>query len=141
MFLTVFNDIRGKGGEVRFVFRNQVVTSAFAPYQNLFPIYPDAALVSSGGFLKRLFRRRLRSKKTGIRISRQLALFFLVVLFGWLLSLFFIIYLQNRRIAEQERELAELTEWKQRSAIELSSLRERIRPLEQLGILRDTTKQ
>jgi hypothetical protein len=33
-----------------------------------------------------------------------------------------------------------LTQWKQRSAIELTGLRERIRPLEQLGILRDTIK-
>lgn len=142
MFLTILNDVRSKGGDIKFVFRNAIAMSAFAPYEKLFMILPDAASLTANGFFARFFRRaRVLSKKTGVRISRQVALFLLIVLCGWFLSLLFIIHLQNRRIAEQQKELSELTIWKQQSAIELNTLRERIKPLEQLGILRDSTKE
>jgi anti-anti-sigma regulatory factor len=138
MFLTVANDVRSKGGEIRFIFKNPVVSAAFAPYRNLFLIYPDAAALASGVFSRLFQRGKILSKKTGVRISRPVALFLLFVLCGWFISLLFILHLQSQRIAEQQRELAELTQWKQRSSIELSTLKERIKPLEQLGILRDT---
>jgi anti-anti-sigma regulatory factor len=142
MFLAILNDVRGKGGVLKLVFKNETVSNAFAPYQNIFPIFPDASLLMSSGFFGRLIRRgKVLSKKTGVRISRQVALILLVLLSGWFFTLLFIIYLQNHRITEQEKELSELTQWKQHSSIELSALRERIRPLEQLGILRDTVKE
>ena len=77
-------------------------------------------------------------RKTGIRLSRPVAFFLLVVLCGWFLSLVFIIHLQNRHIREQQTELQELTEWETRSRIEIENLRNRLQPLEQLGIVRDT---
>jgi anti-anti-sigma regulatory factor len=142
MFLGILNEIRGKGGQVKFVFRNELVAKAFASYQNIFSIFPDAALVPSGGLIGRLIRRsKVWSKRTGIRISRQLAIFLLVIICGWFFTLLFIIHLQNRRIADQQRELSELAQWKQRSAIELTTLKERIKPLQQLGIIRDSTKE
>jgi anti-anti-sigma regulatory factor len=141
MFLTLLNDVRGKGGDLSFVFKNPAVADAFAPYQQLLPVFPDAAAISSGGLLRRFVRRsRTLSKKTGVRLSRRVAFWLMFVLCGWFLSLLFIIRLQNQRLAEQQRELSDLTQWKQRSTIELNALRERIRPLEQLGILRDTTR-
>ncbi len=142
MFLVIFNEVRDKGGGIRFVFKNPLVANAFAPYQRLFPIFPDPAALTAGGFLGRFVRRSsVLSKKTGIRISRPVAVFLLFVLCGWVLSLLFIIHLQNQRLAGQQKELNELTQWKQRSTIELNTLRERVRPLEQLGILRDTLKE
>jgi anti-anti-sigma regulatory factor len=141
MFLTILNEVRGKGGEIRFIFRNPVVSSAFASYKRLFLIYPDAASLGRG-FLSRIFSRgSVLSKKTGVRISRQVALFLLFVLCGWFITLAFIIHLQNQRITEQEKTLSELKQSNQRSALELAKLKERIRPLEQLGILRDTMKE
>jgi len=142
MFLTILNEVRGKGGEVRFIFRNPVVSSAFAPYERLFLIYPDAASLANRGFFGRIFSRgSVLSKKTGVRISRQVALFLLFVLCGWFITLAFIIHLQGQRITEQEKTLSELKQSNQRSAIELAKLKERVRPLEQLGVLRDTTKE
>jgi anti-anti-sigma regulatory factor len=142
MFLTILNDIRGKGGELKLVFKNELVSNVFAPYQNILLIFPNATLLTAGGFFGRLARRsKVWSKKTGVRISRQLALFLLIILCGWFFTLLFIIHLQNRRITEQQKELMELTQWKQRSSIELTALKERIRPLEQLGILRDSVKE
>jgi hypothetical protein len=63
------------------------------------------------------------------------------VLCGWFLSLVFIIHLQSRRIIEQEKELSELKLSSQRSSMELARLKDRVRPLEQLGVLRDTVKE
>ena len=142
MFLTILNAVRGKGGEIRFIFRNPAVSNAFAPYERLFLIFPDAASLANRGLWGRISRRGgILSKKTGVRISRRVAIFLIVVLCGWFISLFFIIHLQDLRITEQEKVLSELKLSNQRSAIELTRLRERVRPLEQLGILRDTTKE
>lgn len=142
MFLTVLNEVRGKGGEIRFVFRGPVAATAFAPYERLFLIFPDAASLANRGLFNRMFSRgSILSKKTGVRISRRIAIFLIFVLCGWFLSLVFIIHLQNRRITEQEKELSELKLSSQRSSMELSRLKDRVRPLEQLGILRDTVKE
>ena len=139
LFLKIANDVRAKSGDLKLVFKNRIVSRAFGPYNNLFEIFPDAATLDSGGFFGRIIRRgRVLAKKTGVRLSLPVAVFLLFVLCGWFLSLLFIIDIQNRRITEQQRELSELSQWKEQSMVELNTLRERIRPLEQLGILKDT---
>ncbi|MBN2037603.1 MAG: STAS domain-containing protein [Chitinispirillaceae bacterium] len=142
LFLTVVSDVRAKGGDVKFIFKNEPVSQAFGPYYHLFTVYPDAETLASGGFFGRIMRRsRVLTKKTGVRISLPVALFLLFVLCGWFFSLLFIINMQNQRIAEQQKEFYELNQWKDHSTIELNALRERVRPLEQLGILRDTVRK
>jgi hypothetical protein len=59
------------------------------------------------------------------------------VLSGWFLSLLFIIHLQNERIQEQQREINLMTQWEEEMNIEIQTLRERLRPMEQLGLLED----
>jgi hypothetical protein len=141
LFLSLVNMIKGKGGDMKFVFRNEVVSKAFAMYRNLIGIYPDAAALQSRGFFGILRRRKsVLSKKTGVRMSRPLALILLCALAGWFLSLMFIIFLQNRRIRDQETEVNGLAQWKQQANVEILNLRERIRPLDQLGILKDTAE-
>lgn len=142
LFLQFLNNIKTKGGELKFIFKNEIVSKAFSPYFHLFQIFPDASSNFSGGFFDSIRRtHRLLTRRTGIRISRPLAIFLIVVLCGWFLSLLFIIHLQNKRVNEQEAELHDLHQWKQHSIIELSNLKDRIRPYEQLGILKDTTKR
>jgi anti-anti-sigma regulatory factor len=141
MFLTLVNLIKGKGGAIKFIFKNEPVSKAFSPYRNLFSIYPDAAALRSGGFFGVLMRRRsVLSKKTGVRMSRPVAFILLFSLGGWFLSLVFIILLQNQRIRHQEIEVNDLSHWKQRAGVEIVRLRERIRPLDQLGILKDSAE-
>ena len=141
MFLTLVNLIKGKGGDIKFIFKNEAVTKAFSAYRNLFSIYPDATAMRTGGFFGILRRRRsVLSKKTGVRMSRPVAFILLVSLGGWFLSLVVIILLQNQRIRRQEAEVYNLSHWKQQASVEIVRLRERIRPLEQLGILKDTAE-
>ena len=140
MFLSLLNLMRGKGGDILFIFRNEIVSKAFSPYRSIFPIYPDAQSLPARGLFGNLRRRgRMLSRKTGIRLSRPVALTLLITLFGWILTLMFIIHQQNQRIRRQETEARALTEWNRSAAAEIKELRDRIRPLEQLGILKDST--
>jgi anti-anti-sigma regulatory factor len=140
MFLSLVNIVREKGGEARFIFKNDAVSKAFAPYKSLFSIYPDAQSLPSGGPFSRVRRlSRVLTKKTGLRLSFPIALTLLCALAGWILSLVFIIHLQHVRIRQQESDIRELSEFKRQTSGEIKTLRERIRPLEQLGILRDST--
>lgn len=141
VFITLVNLIKGKGGNIQFIFKNEPVTKAFSAYRNLFNIYPDALALRTGGFFGLLRRRRnAMSKKTGVRLSRPIAFILLFALGGWFLSLVFIILLQHQRIRQQETEVNALSHWKQQANVEIVNLRERIRPLEQLGILKDTVR-
>lgn len=138
MFLSLVNLIKGKGGDIRFVFKNEPVSRAFAPFRNLLRIFPDALSLNTGGFFSKLkFRGKILSKKTGVRLSRPIAFILLFTLCGWFISLVFIIRLQNQRIHEQQSELTSLIQWKQRTSVEIQNLRERIRPMEQLGLLKE----
>ncbi|HEX3020020.1 MAG TPA: STAS domain-containing protein [Chitinispirillaceae bacterium] len=139
MFLKLLNAVKAKGGELGLIFKNETLTRAFAPFLNLIPVYPDDSTAAPGGILASLRRRGiLLSRKTGIRISRPVAIFVLVVLCGWFVTLLFIIRLQNRNLKEQQHELYELSTYKQRAIIEINRMQERLRPLEQLGIVKDT---
>ncbi len=136
MFLELLNAVRDKGGELRLVFRNKVVSDAFMAYRNVFPVFPDAESLLRPGILSALQRsgRRMR-RKTGVRLSVPVALFLLFIVIGWFLSLALVIRWQNQRIAEQERELRELTLWRNQTLMELTELQELLRPMEQLGIV------
>ena len=138
MFLSLVNIMRGKGGDIFFVFKNEHLTKAFAPYENIFSIYPDEHSLPVGGFFTNLkHRSKVLTRKTGIRLSRPIAITLLVSLAGWILTLFFIIYQQNMRIRQQELETRSLTEWQRNANAELKVLRERMLPLEQLGIIKN----
>ncbi|MBN1602986.1 MAG: STAS domain-containing protein [Chitinispirillaceae bacterium] len=140
MFLQILNSIRGKGGTLRFIFKNDLVSKVFQPYQNIISIYTDPSTISDRGFFGAIKRRvKFLFRKTGIRLSRPVALFLLLLLFGWLFTLIYTIHIQNRNISSQHQELEELSLWKERTLLEINFLRERVRPLEQLGIIKDTS--
>ena len=141
LFLQLLNILKGKKGSCKLVFNSEHLTRTFTPYRNIFSIFPDATFLRKGGIIAALQKqRRLLSRKTGIRLSRPVALFLLLVLLGWFLSLGYIIHIQNRHIKEQDSELNDLSQWDTRSRLEIENLRSRLQPLEQLGILKDTVK-
>jgi hypothetical protein len=140
-FLRILNTVRSKKGELRLVFRNEPVSKAFQPFKHLFLIYPDSQSVEGGGIFSTLKRQsRTLFRKTGVRISRPVALFLLVALCGWFISLLFIIQIQNKRLTEQGIELHAVTLNKNELEAEVTILRERVRPLEQLGIIADSSR-
>jgi anti-sigma B factor antagonist len=139
MLLALFNTVKGKQASLDCVFRNETVSKAFAPYRNIFSIYPSAQALAHRGLLKNIRRQGvLLSRKTGVRLSRPVAIFLLFILCGWFLSLALIIHMQAGLIREQDEVIGDLTQWKQEAAIELRQLEERLRPMEQLGLLPDS---
>ncbi|MDD5675492.1 MAG: STAS domain-containing protein [Chitinivibrionales bacterium] len=141
MFVSMLNTVREKKGDLQFVFKSPNVSRYFEPYRNLFPIHSDALALSLAqkSFWGRLkHRSKILSRKTGVRLSRPVATMLLICLVGWFLSLGFIIRLQSRRIHEQQTQIHRLAAWKQQADLELRQLRDRLKPLEQLGVLPDS---
>ncbi len=140
MFLQLLSNIKIKGGTLRFIFKNDLVSRSFQPYQNIISIYTDPTAINDKGVLGAIRRRtKFLFRKTGIRLSRPVALFLLALLCGWLFTLLYTIHIQNRNIQNQRDEINELSLWKQKTLLEITTLRERIKPLVQLGIIEDTT--
>jgi anti-anti-sigma regulatory factor len=136
MFLSFLNTLKGKGGDIKFIFKNETLRRAFLPYFNLFSIYPDADSFAKGTLIDLIKKQgNALKKKTGFRISRSIAIFLIIVLCGWFLTLIYTINMQNVRIREQQSELQELEVWKRTADIELEKMRERLQPLEQLGLI------
>jgi anti-anti-sigma factor len=135
MFLDLLNMVRAKGGDLRLIYRNKTVSDAFAAYRHVIPTYPDAAALTRGRFFMAFQRGRNMSRRTGVRMSVPVALFLLFLISGWFLSLALVIHRQGRRIREQSEEIRDLTVWKEQALLELNDLHERLRPMEQLGII------
>ncbi|MBN1757201.1 MAG: STAS domain-containing protein [Chitinispirillaceae bacterium] len=139
LLLQLLSSLKEKKGSLKLIFTNELLTRTFHPYRNIFSIYPDSSLLIRRGFFAFIYKQqRILSRKTGIRLSRPVALFLLIILCGWFISLGFIIHLQNRYIKNQNTELQELSQWEASSRLEIERLRNRLEPLEQLGIVRDT---
>lgn len=136
MFLSLLNTLKGKGGDIKLIFKNAHLEREFKPYRNIFSIYSDSQMLAKGTFFG-LIKKRSNAlrKKTGFRISRTVALFIIIVLSGWFLTLLSIIEMQNARLRQQQEELEELGLWKVTADIELERMRERLAPLEQLGVI------
>jgi anti-anti-sigma regulatory factor len=139
MFLALQSSLKGKDGDLKLIFKNDVMYRAFLPYLNLVSIFPDADSLSKGSTIIDFLKRsgKALTRKTGFRISRPVALFGLVVLCGWFLTLLYIINMQNQRIQQQHSEILELGQWKATAEIDIEKMQDRLRPLEQLGIIKE----
>ncbi|MDR2592818.1 MAG: hypothetical protein LBC59_08440 [Chitinispirillales bacterium] len=139
IFLALQSTLKGKDGDLKFIFKNDVVCKAFLPYFNLFSIFPDADSLSKGSTILDFLKRsgKALTRKTGFRISHPVALFGLIILCGWFLTLLYIINMQNQRIQQQHTELLELGQWKATAEIDLEKMQDRLKPLEQLGIIKE----
>ncbi len=138
-FLTLLNNVREKGGELKLVFQNPQLWHMFTPYRLLFTIYPDEKSAAAHGIFGRLRQRgKTLRRKTGVRLSGSLAIFILAILCGWFITLAIIIHMQHQRIETQLSRIEELKKWKQHTRIEMEELRTQIKPIKDLGLIPDT---
>jgi len=139
MFLNLLNLIKGKNGDIKLIFKNDAVSNAFSPYKNIFSVFPDANSIYSKRFFHSMRRTGISlTKKTGIRLSVPVAIFLLFILTGWFISLGIIINMQKKQIIAQETEIREFQQWEEKTSMELDELRNRIKPLKQLGLILDS---
>jgi len=130
------NTLRGKGGDLKLIFNSNTLTRLFSSYRHILSIYPNAHALERGK-LRTVLKRSSRylTKKTGVRISRGVALSFLFLSTGWFSTLLIVIYLQSTRITEQHNEIDQLSSQLHSSTKQLQILQKRIGPLIQLGIV------
>ncbi len=142
MFLSLLNIMKGKSGDLKLIFKNDIVSGVFSPYKNIFTIYPDVKSIKGGTFLHSMRRRGLfLTRKTGLRLSVPIALFLLFILMGWFISLGVIINMQKTQLAFQETKIRYYKQFKEKAEREIIDLESRIKPMMQLGLLPDSLSE
>jgi anti-anti-sigma regulatory factor len=141
MFLEFLNFVRGKDSELIILFRNDECAEFFLPFFNIFEIYDSKDSYRKNiGFWKKLKIMGVTyQRSTGLRLAPGVAIIFLVLLAGWLLTLFSIISNQDKDIREREAILSELQNKYMHSVQALENLKTSVAPLKSMGFDIDTS--
>lgn len=135
MLLDLLNFIKGKESELVIIFHNEENMEFFSPYFNVFKIYDsrDSYRKNSGFWEKLKLTGITYQKSTGIRFAPGVAVVFLFLLAGWLLTLFSIISNQDKDIRDREEKLRELQSDYMQSVQTLEDLKASVAPLKGMG--------
>ncbi len=141
MFLEFFNFVKGKDSELAIIFHNEDCADFFKPFFNIFKICDSRdSYRKNTGFWDKLKATGITyQRSTGLRLAPGVAIVFLVLLAGWLLTLFSIISSQDRDIRSREAILSELQGKYMRSAQALEELKTSVEPLKSMGFSIDAS--
>ena len=142
MFLELLNFVKGKDSELVIIFHNETNREFFSPFYHIFKIYDSKdSYRKDSDFWKKLKATGITyNKSTGIRLAPGIAVVFLFLLAGWLLTLFSIISSQDKDIRQREEILRDLQNNYMRSVHALEELKASIAPLKSMGFDVDTTE-
>ena len=143
MFLDFLNFVRGRESELIFIFHNHECTKFFGPFFNIFKIHDskDSYRRNTGLWDKLKATGITYQRTTGLRLAPGVAIVFLILLAGWLLTLFSIISSQDQDLRDREIILNELQNNYKRSVQALETLKASIAPLRGMGFEVDTTSR
>jgi len=141
MFLEFFNFVKGKDSELVIIFHNEDCADFFRPFFNIFKIYDSRdSYRKNAGFWEKLKATGITyQRSTGLRLAPGVAIVFLFLLAGWLLTLFSIISSQDKDIRDREVILNEMQSKYMRSAQALEDLKASVAPLKGMGFNIDTS--
>jgi anti-anti-sigma regulatory factor len=143
MFLELLNFVKGKNSDLVIIFHNEANRKFFHQFFNVFKIYDsrDAYRKEDSGFWEKLKATGITYQRSmGLRLAPGVAVVFLVLLAGWLLTLFSIISRQDRDIRLREESLSKLQSEYSRSVSALEELKASVGPLKSLGFDIDTSE-
>jgi len=142
MFLELLNFIKGRDSELVLIFHNEECKEFFSPFFNVFKIYDSRdSYRKDYDFWKKLKATGITYQRTtGIRLAPGIAVIFLFLLAGWLLTLFSIISGQDKDIRQREEALRDLQNNYMRSVHALEELKASVAPLKSMGFDIDTTE-
>jgi len=142
MFLELLNFIKGKDSDLVIIFHNEECRKFFSPFINIFKIYEsrDSYRKNSDFWAKLKATGITYQRSTGIRLAPGIAVIFLFLLAGWLLTLFSIISGQDKDIRQREEALRDLQNNYMHSVRVLEELKTSIAPLKSMGFDIDTTE-
>jgi anti-anti-sigma regulatory factor len=140
LFLDICNRLKGRDNRMILLFRNEENQQFFHRLRHIFEIHFSRSHYHRSGLLNRLRQTGVTySKRTGMRLSPGVAIVLLVLLAGWILTLFSVIRNQEQEIRARETRLLELESRKRISEREIYELRSAIGPLRDLGIVVDSS--
>jgi anti-anti-sigma regulatory factor len=135
MFLELLNFVKGKDSELVIIFHNKECREFFSPFFHIFKIYDSKdSYRKDSDFWKKLKATGITyNKSTGIRLAPGIAIVFLFLLAGWVLTLFSIISSQDKDIRQREEILRDLQNNYMRSVHALEELKASVAPLKSMG--------
>ncbi|MDR0517587.1 MAG: hypothetical protein LBH25_11140 [Fibromonadaceae bacterium] len=142
MFLELLNFVKGKDSELVIIFHNEENRKFFNQFFNVFKIHPsrEAYRKEEEGIWEKLKATGITyQRSTGLRLAPGVAVVFLVLLAGWLLTLFSIISRQDSDIRLREESLSQLQSEYSHSVRALEELKASIGPLKSMGFDIDTS--
>lgn len=138
-FISIFNDMKGRGGDIVLLSHRDDLLQYFASIRNLIDIYPSLADYRRSGFWSTLRRQGVAySKKTGVRLSFPMAVILLALVTGWLATLVFNLFSQKERLDRQQQLIAQLEGERLELEREYVVLQQKLAPLAQLGLTSDS---
>lgn len=139
-FLELLNGVKAQKSALILIFDSEELYNYFSGYQNIFEIYENRAAYKKSGTKKQLQQIGLHyGIRSGITLSPGVAVSFLALMLGLLITLFVIVSTQGRDISDKQAQIIALQNQKERYIREIDKLESSIGPLRKLGVVQDTT--
>lgn len=140
-FLDLLNRVKARKSSLILIFDKNELFQYFSRYQNIFEIYENRRAYKKSGTKKQLQQIVLYyGLRSGITLSPGVAIAFLTLILGWIVTLFIVVSTQGRDLADKQAQIIALQNQKDRYIREIDKLESTIGPLRKLGVMQDTTR-
>ncbi|WP_298770683.1 hypothetical protein [uncultured Fibrobacter sp.] len=140
VFLELLNRVKAQKSSLILIFDSTEQYNFFSKYQNIFEVYENRNAYKKSGTKKQLQQIGLHyGMRSGITVSSGVAVAFISLILGWMVTLFVIISTQGHEISDKQAQIIALQNQKDRYIREIDKLESSIGPLRRLGVVQDTT--
>ncbi|MCQ2098612.1 MAG: hypothetical protein MJY87_11820 [Fibrobacter sp.] len=140
LFLGLLNEAKARKAALVLIFDSEELYEYFSPYKNIFEIYENREAYKKSSKKKQLLQIGVHyGVRSGITVSPGVAIAFLLMMFGWIVTLFIILGGQGVELADKQAQIIALQNQKDRYIREIDKLESSIGPLRKLGVVQDTT--
>jgi hypothetical protein len=140
VFLELLNRVKSQKSTLILIFDSMELYDYFEKYLNIFEVYENRNAYKKSGTKKQLQQIGLYyGLRSGITVSSGVAVAFLSLILGWIVTLLIIISTQGRELSDKQAQIIALQNQKDRYINEIDKLESSIGPLLKLGVVQDTT--
>ena len=140
VFLELLNRVKAQKSTLILIFGSAELYDFFSKYLNIFEVYENRNAYKKSGIKKQLQQIGLHyGLRSGITVSSGVAVAFITLILGWMITLFLIISTQGHDLADKQAQIIALQNQKERYIREIDKLESSIGPLRKLGVVQDTT--
>lgn len=140
VFLELLNRVKDQKSALILIFDSAELYDYFSRYLNIFEVYENRNAYKKSGTKKQLQQIGIHyGLRSGITISSGVAVAFLSLIVGWIVTLLIIISTQGHDLSDKQAQIIALQNQKERYIKEIDKLESSIGPLRKLGVVQDTT--